>query len=219
MLEPLGRDSRLGMAYASLSALHMLGWRHDEAIEVGRQAIALATEIGDDEIHAFALANVGSALVWEEGKEVARGTLEQAIAIADAAGLHEHAARALHNLAVYGLEPGEPDDEPLIERAIAYARDHELGGHDGGGLRPARPLPLPPRGLGAGGGRRPALARDDRRQEHRRDLVPPRARADPVAPGRGRGPRDAGRRMGPRAEGGAPAPRPGGRRRGSSTCG
>ena len=134
VLEPLGRDSRLGMAYASLSALHMLGWRNDEAIEVGGQAIALATEIGDDEVHAFALANVGSAMVWEEGMEVARATLEQAIAIADAAGLHEHAARALHNLAVYGLEPGEPDDEPLIERAIAYARDHELAGHEAGGF-------------------------------------------------------------------------------------
>ena len=38
------------MAYGSLSQLHMLAWRHDEAIDAGRRAIELATEIGADEI-------------------------------------------------------------------------------------------------------------------------------------------------------------------------
>ena len=130
ILEPLGRDRRLGMAYGSLSALHMLAWRHDEAFEVGRRAIELATEIGDDEILAFALTNVGSSRVWTENVEAARTTFEKAIALAVGAGLHEHAARALHNLAVYGVEPGEPDDEAVVARALGYAREHDLGGYE-----------------------------------------------------------------------------------------
>jgi DNA-binding CsgD family transcriptional regulator/tetratricopeptide (TPR) repeat protein len=127
VLEPLGRTSRLGMAYSSLSQLYMTNYRTADAIELGTHAIALATEVGDDEILSHALTNVGSARLLADDREGAEPLLERAIAIGSGSGFHEHAARALTNLSCAGLEPGDPDDDDLVERALRYAREHEIG--------------------------------------------------------------------------------------------
>jgi DNA-binding CsgD family transcriptional regulator len=130
ILEPLGPTPRLGMAYSSLSQLHSLAWRHEQAVELGNKAIALATEIGDDETRSHALTNVGTSSLWAD-PVAARDLLEQAAEIAARRGYHDHAARALVNLACLGgLEPGEPNDEVAVERARAYARQHQLGGYE-----------------------------------------------------------------------------------------
>jgi DNA-binding CsgD family transcriptional regulator/tetratricopeptide (TPR) repeat protein len=130
VLEPLGPSPQLAMAYSSLAQLHMLAWRHEEAVELGSQAIALARELGDDEALSHALTNVGTA--WLNGGERAQGRamLKEAFARAADAGFHDHAARALVNLAyVAAAADGAHEAEPLVARALAYAREHELGGY------------------------------------------------------------------------------------------
>jgi DNA-binding CsgD family transcriptional regulator len=129
VLEPLGRGPRLAMAYSSLAQLHMLGWRHDDAVELGSRAIALARELGDHETLTHALTNVGTARLnrGESGPGVAM--LEEAFSAAHAAGFHEHAARALMNLAYASTVVGDPEAGPRIERALAFAGEHELGAY------------------------------------------------------------------------------------------
>lgn len=130
VLEPLGRTARLGMAYSSLSQLHLVAWRHPESVAFGTKAIEIATEVGDEEIISHALTNVGSSSLWTADLETARTQLLEAAERGIAGGYHEHAARALLNLTCTGLEPGDPDEEDLIERALTYAREHQLGGYE-----------------------------------------------------------------------------------------
>jgi ATP/maltotriose-dependent transcriptional regulator MalT len=129
VLEPLGRSPQLGMAYSSLAQLHMLAWRHDEALALGSRAIALARELDDDETLSHALINVGTAHLNRGEYEDGRPMLEEAFARAAAAGFHDHAARALLNLAFMAASRGDSEGATLVERALTYAREHELGGY------------------------------------------------------------------------------------------
>jgi DNA-binding CsgD family transcriptional regulator len=130
VLEPLGPSAQLAMAYSSLAQLHMLAWRHDEAVELGSRAIALAREVGDDEALSHALNNVGTAWLNNGERAQGRAMLKEAFARAADAGFHDHAARALVNLAyVAAAADGAHEAEPLVARALAYAREHELGGY------------------------------------------------------------------------------------------
>jgi DNA-binding CsgD family transcriptional regulator/tetratricopeptide (TPR) repeat protein len=129
VLEPLGPGPQLGMAYSSLAQLHMLAWRHEEAIQVGAHAIELAREVGDDETLAHALTNVGTARLNAGHDPEGRAMLEEAYQRAAAAGYHDHAARALLNLAYTIAARGDSEGGALIERALAFASEHELGGY------------------------------------------------------------------------------------------
>ena len=130
VLEPLGRSARLGLAYTSLSHLHCLSWRHDTAVELGREAMALAAEIGDEETLTHALLVVGSSSLWTEDADTARRMLEEAYELASDGGFHDHAMHALTNLTCVALEPGDPDELASVERALAFAREHQLGGYE-----------------------------------------------------------------------------------------
>jgi len=55
--------------------------------------------------------------------------LDEAFALADARGLHDHAARALVAQARESVEHREPAAEQILDRAIAYAEEHELDGY------------------------------------------------------------------------------------------
>jgi hypothetical protein len=112
------------MAYSSLAQLHMLGWRHDVAIEPGSRAIALAREIGDDEALSHALNNVGAAWLNSGERTQGQAMLKEAFARAADADSHDHAARALVNL-TYGAAAAEGigEAEPSSS-ALAYAREH-----------------------------------------------------------------------------------------------
>jgi class 3 adenylate cyclase/tetratricopeptide (TPR) repeat protein len=46
---------------SEVSRYHMLGDRFDDAIEIGRQALEMATELGLDEVRAHALNNIGAS--------------------------------------------------------------------------------------------------------------------------------------------------------------
>jgi class 3 adenylate cyclase len=77
LVEPLPASPAKARATATASRLLMLAAEHDEAIRVGEQALAMAEELGLDEIRAAALVNIGSSRGAEgqlEGlEELARG--------------------------------------------------------------------------------------------------------------------------------------------------
>jgi tetratricopeptide (TPR) repeat protein len=60
-LEPLGPCDELAMAFSNMAQLAMLASQNESAIEWGERAIELARQLGNDEILAHALNNVGAA--------------------------------------------------------------------------------------------------------------------------------------------------------------
>jgi DNA-binding CsgD family transcriptional regulator len=131
-LEAFPASRELAMALSARSQLAMLAERHADAIALGTRAVELARRIGDDETVAHALTNVGSALIGGAENERGRALLEEAHRLAVAGGHDDHATRALVNLATTTLvrrrdDPRGPRD---VERALAFAREHELAGYE-----------------------------------------------------------------------------------------
>jgi predicted ATPase/DNA-binding CsgD family transcriptional regulator len=125
ILEPLGESVELARAYSGLSQLAMLAEDSRQAIDWGEKALELALRLGDDATHRHALVNIGTAgLQLHPG---AAAALLDAFAIADAAGDREEAVRALANLAMSLFWWARPEESLAhAERALAYARDHEV---------------------------------------------------------------------------------------------
>ena len=98
MVEPLPPSPVKAHATALASRLQMLANANEEAIRLGREAIAMAEELGLDEVRAAALNNVGSAraaLGDEEGLE----DMAASARLAEAANVGFELARAKGNLA------------------------------------------------------------------------------------------------------------------------
>ena len=122
--EPPGPE--LAMAYSNLSQLAMLAFDLDGAAEWGNRAVALAADLGERETFIHARTNVGTARL-QAGDPAGRDELERAAAEAAAAGLTEHAARALTNLAWVAVTDYDlATAERAIRRALAYATEHDL---------------------------------------------------------------------------------------------
>jgi DNA-binding CsgD family transcriptional regulator len=88
------------MAFSNMSQLKMLSNEPAECMLWGEKAIAMANELGNEEILCHALNNVGSVQMFihsSEQKGIAM--LQQSLDIALRNGYHEHAARAYANLA------------------------------------------------------------------------------------------------------------------------
>jgi ATP/maltotriose-dependent transcriptional regulator MalT len=119
-----GRE--LALAYSNQAQVHMLSQENDSAIEWGTRAIDLATAIGDDEILAHALNNVGMAEVMAynlSGFE----KLERSLAISLERGYQEHAARAYGNMATLSVWLRDyPRAEWAAEGAIDYCRERDI---------------------------------------------------------------------------------------------
>jgi DNA-binding CsgD family transcriptional regulator len=128
VLEPGGPSHELAMAYSSLSQLHMLADRNADAIALGEKAIAMARELDDPEALAHALTNVGTAAARQT--DGGRVQLAEAASIAAAAGLADHAARALVNRAYTSLVHRQfPLADADMAEASAYAEQNELHGY------------------------------------------------------------------------------------------
>ena len=125
---PPGRE--LAMALSTHSQLAMLADRPGEAIAVGEEAMAHARRLSDRATLAHALTNVGAARIGGPAAEQGRAELERAFALAHAAGDHEHAVRALANLGMVTQlhDPGDPRILGDLERALKFARAHDLDG-------------------------------------------------------------------------------------------
>jgi class 3 adenylate cyclase/tetratricopeptide (TPR) repeat protein len=94
---------------ANVSRFWMLAGDSEHAIPVGREALAMAEELGLEELRAHALTNIGTSRLWS-GDAGGFEDLEQSIAIGDAINSVE-SARAYGNLA------SALDDFGELERA------------------------------------------------------------------------------------------------------
>ncbi|QNP41562.1 ATP-binding protein [Lysobacter solisilvae (ex Woo and Kim 2020)] len=121
---PPGRE--LAMAYSNRAQLHMLQGESADAVALGTRALALAVELGDVEIQANALNNIGTARL-DAGDEAGRAELEQSLALALAGGFEEHAARAYVNLSFDAVMLMRfPVALAWLERGIAYCDARDL---------------------------------------------------------------------------------------------
>ena len=126
LLEPFPESHELALALSNRSQLDMLAQRDDDALHWGRRAMELARRLGDTETLVHAQTNVGATLVRVE-VDAGLDLLEETARLATAAGLHEHAGRALCN-AAWTLKDVRryASAREMLERGLAYSRDHEI---------------------------------------------------------------------------------------------
>ena len=126
LLEPFPESHELALALSNRSQLDMLAQRDDDALHWGRRAMELARRLGDTETLVHAQTNVGATLVRVE-VDAGLDLLEKTARLASAAGLHEHAGRALCN-AAWTLKDVRryARARAMLERGLAYSRDHEI---------------------------------------------------------------------------------------------
>ncbi|SNY34349.1 ATP-binding protein [Paractinoplanes atraurantiacus] len=125
--QPEGRE--LAAAYSNLSQLFML--RHDveRAIGWGVRATGLARRLGDLDTEVHALVNIGSAKTLS-GDLDGIAELRRAHELALAAGLDDHAGRALVNLASFAVDGYELTiAEETLERIIPFLVARDLDGY------------------------------------------------------------------------------------------
>jgi tetratricopeptide (TPR) repeat protein len=129
VLEPLPPGHQLAMAYSNRAQLDMLAYRYEAAMGWAGRAIELARRLDDQETLAHALTNIGSARLLA-GEQGGRDELEQGFETAVAAGLEDHAARALGNLATIAAEVRDyRHARPDLDRALAFVQAQELAGY------------------------------------------------------------------------------------------
>ena len=88
------------------SRYQMLAGRYEEAIRLGEQALAMAAELGADEIRMNALTSVGPALASSGDYEAGRAALEQAIELGRGFG-YPDVLRSYNNLASVVAQHGD----------------------------------------------------------------------------------------------------------------
>jgi DNA-binding CsgD family transcriptional regulator len=126
-LEALPPGRELAMAYSNLSQLHMLAMETGPALHWGNKALALATAIGDRETEIHALNNIGSAKQNASSEEAGRDELERSLALAQAGGFEEHAARAFTNLGYTAGTLGHYEEaHAILARGIAWCQQRDL---------------------------------------------------------------------------------------------
>src|SRR5829696_1482968 len=129
VLEALPPGRQLAMAYSNQSQLDMLAARTEAAMGWAGRAIELARRLDDQETLTHALTSIGSARLYR-GDPGGRAGLEQGFEVAVAAGLEDHAARALINLATTTAEVLDyRHARQDLDRALAFVQAHELAGY------------------------------------------------------------------------------------------
>jgi DNA-binding CsgD family transcriptional regulator/tetratricopeptide (TPR) repeat protein len=120
---------QLAMAYSNQAQLDMLAYRTEAALAWGSRAIELARRLGDQEALTHALTNIGTARLHARDLG-GRSDLEQAFEAADAAGLEDHAARALVNQASCDMQYRDyRHARGDLDRAVAFTVRHDLTGN------------------------------------------------------------------------------------------
>ena len=125
-LEPLGPSGELAMAFSNMSQLGMLASHDAQAIGWGEQAIALADQLGNDEILAHALNNVGAARLDEVG-DAGWLELERSLELSLQRGLYEHVGRAFTNLATFAITNRDyRTGGTYVTRGLSFCGEHEF---------------------------------------------------------------------------------------------
>jgi DNA-binding CsgD family transcriptional regulator/RecA/RadA recombinase len=126
LLEREAPSSTKAKALALRAQFFMLQDRMEDAVEWGRQALAMAEAVGDDEVRVHALNTVGSALLFR-GKWEGEALLRDSLALALRLDLHEQAARVYTNLSECLIELRALDRaEALIEEGVVFDATHDL---------------------------------------------------------------------------------------------
>jgi tetratricopeptide (TPR) repeat protein len=129
VLETLEPGHQLALAYSNQAQLDMLASRTEAALAWASRAKELAERLGDQETLTHALTNIGTARLTG-GDLGGRADLEQAFEVAVAAGLDDHAARALVNLAGSTVEMRDyRHARSDLDRALAFVARHDLAGY------------------------------------------------------------------------------------------
>lgn len=126
-LEPLPPGRELAMAYSNLSQLHMLSHQTAPALEWGRKALELATSLGDVEIQAHALNNIGT-VKYADLDRTGLDDLKASLKISLENDFDEHAARAYVNLSSKDVRHRDhsPEAMQFLEEGLTYCEDHDL---------------------------------------------------------------------------------------------
>ena len=125
MLEPLPASIELAWAYANLAAQRMFTGRHEAAIEMARQAQAIAEILGAPNVISDALNTEGVATAMLDRDWV--GLLDRSLQIALTENLPSEAGRAYCNFSgLYGGQRRFAEAEQLYADGIAYCDDHDL---------------------------------------------------------------------------------------------
>ena len=126
VLQPLGKTRALANAYRMQAHLAMLDRDCPRAEEIGRLAIAMATELGDEEILAAAEMVVGTArLVTDDSAGLTH--LDRSMEIARRCGFEDVAALIHMNMgSSYGEQYHFVQAEAELRKGLAFSHDRDL---------------------------------------------------------------------------------------------
>ena len=116
------------MAFSNMSHLEMLSDHSAKCIFWGEQAIAMAKELGDEEILCHALNNVGDVQMRiPSSKQQGIALLQQSLDIALKNSFHEHAARAYTNLGSSAIAMKDYEfAKKILETGLQYCEERDL---------------------------------------------------------------------------------------------
>ena len=128
MTEDLPPTPELAGVRAYLSRFLMVAGRHDDAVRVGEDALKLASDVGDDELVAFALSSTGTARV-NRGELGGLQELERSVEVAERAHSPWHALRGRVNIGVCHFLVGDVDAAlDVHRRSLEAARRYGMEG-------------------------------------------------------------------------------------------
>jgi DNA-binding CsgD family transcriptional regulator len=115
-------------AYSYMSQLKMLSGQTADCIAWGEKAIGLAKELGDEEILAHALNNVGAVKMRNVStRQEGMCQLQESLDISLRNSYHEHAARAYTNQGSYSIETRNYEfARRILEAGIQYCEERDL---------------------------------------------------------------------------------------------
>ncbi|WP_203788969.1 ATP-binding protein, partial [Paractinoplanes rishiriensis] len=129
VLETAPPGPELAAAYSNLSQLFMLAIDYPAAIGWGTRAVELARRIGDLNAELHALVNIATSR-QHQGDPTGAEELRRLHDRAAAAGLDDHAARALVNLATVAADQYDFDlAESVMERTVPFLVSRDLDGY------------------------------------------------------------------------------------------
>jgi DNA-binding CsgD family transcriptional regulator len=126
VLEELPAGPELARAYCHVS--HLYVWSEDEepAVKWGLGALALARELDDIDALVYALTNIGAAESMA-GRADGRLRLEEALGLALAAGLDDHAGRVYVNLVLWAQrDRSYATVDPHLAAGLEYCEERGL---------------------------------------------------------------------------------------------
>jgi ATP/maltotriose-dependent transcriptional regulator MalT len=126
LLEDTNELRERGFAYSNRAQLAMLAGDEAAAVSWGERALRVSDQLGDVELRAHALNNVGTALDTT-GDPTGRDMQLESIALAREHGLDEHVARGYTNVAWHDVEHRQfAQGEPMLREGLAFTTQRDL---------------------------------------------------------------------------------------------